>query len=433
MSSPPDALPERVRARVVTYAADALGALPAEQVPASLKKLASFTPRRRARLAGAQILELIEQDDDFRRHLAVQARAQQPDAVAALESGEASVGAAALAVLDRSEGWEELLERAAEAEASGQAAAEVENVVAELARARAQIATTQEEATARVRKARDEQDRLRADNAELRRKLGESRAGARAAEAAATEAREALERIREETAVELARGEARWRRLRGQMDALEGELARLQRSSRAARDEGTMRARLLLDSLIAAGEGLRKELGLPVVEGSPADSVAAELGESGSRESTATRSMRSDDPTLVQQLLAIPGMHLVIDGYNVTMSVWGQSSLEIQRSRLLAGIAPLAARSGAEITVVFDGHSAEQRPRVQAPRGVRVLFSPHGRIADDLIRDLVAAEPPGRTVGVVTSDQEIVADVTRQSGVRAIPSAALAALISRAV
>ena len=54
--------------------------------------------------------------------------------------------------------------------------------------------------------------------------------------------------------------------------------------------------------------------------------------------------------------------------------------------------------------MVFD--AAETRPPlVHRPRGVRVLFSPAGVIADDVIRELVAAEPAGRAVVVVTSDR----------------------------
>jgi len=79
--------------------------------------------------------------------------------------------------------------------------------------------------------------------------------------------------------------------------------------------------------------------------------------------------------------------------------------------------------------VVFDGANAETRPLVQPPRGVRVLFSPRGVLADDVIRDLVEAEPPGRPVAVVTSDQEIVRDVTRRAGVRAVAARALVRLL----
>ncbi len=71
-------------------------------------------------------------------------------------------------------------------------------------------------------------------------------------------------------------------------------------------------------------------------------------------------------------------------------------SLERQRERLTSGLAPLVARTGAETTVVFDAADTPERPVVNRPRGVRVLFSPFGVIADDVIRELVAAEPQGR-------------------------------------
>jgi rRNA-processing protein FCF1 len=60
---------------------------------------------------------------------------------------------------------------------------------------------------------------------------------------------------------------------------------------------------------------------------------------------------------------------------------------------------------------------------------VRVLFSPRDVLADDVIRDLVAAEPPGRPVAVVTSDQEVVRDVLEKPGVRVVGSRALVRLL----
>jgi len=59
-----------------------------------------------------------------------------------------------------------------------------------------------------------------------------------------------------------------------------------------------------------------------------------------------------------------------------------------------------------------------------------VLFSPRGVIADDVIRDLVAAEPEGRVVVVVTADQEVARDVIRD-GARVVPPQALLDLVSR--
>jgi hypothetical protein len=51
-------------------------------------------------------------------------------------------------------------------------------------------------------------------------------------------------------------------------------------------------------------------------------------------------------------------------------------------------------------------------------------------IADDVLRDLVAAEPPGRTVVVVTDDQEVVRDA-RAVGARIASASALVELVNR--
>jgi predicted RNA-binding protein with PIN domain len=140
--------------------------------------------------------------------------------------------------------------------------------------------------------------------------------------------------------------------------------------------------------------------------------------------------MASDDPALLDQLLALPRVHLVVDGNNVTKAAWPELSLERQRDRLLAGVAPLVARSGAEVTVVFDAADSTERPVVNRPRGVRVLYSPPGVIADDVIRELVAAEPRGRPLVDVSSDREVARDVAR-SGARVVASSALHRLLGR--
>jgi predicted RNA-binding protein with PIN domain len=61
---------------------------------------------------------------------------------------------------------------------------------------------------------------------------------------------------------------------------------------------------------------------------------------------------------------------------------------------------------------------------------VRVLFSAPDETADDLIRRLVAAEPPGRALLVVTSDQAVVADV-RRAGARTVSSQILLDRLAR--
>ena len=122
----------------------------------------------------------------------------------------------------------------------------------------------------------------------------------------------------------------------------------------------------------------------------------------------------ADDPARLDQLLALPRAHLVVDGYNVTKRGFGEMSLEQQRKRLITGLGGIAAQTGAEVTCVFDG-AERVHGLPPAPRGVRVLFSRKGETADELIRRLVRAEPAGRPVVVVSSDRE-VADGVRRHG-----------------
>jgi hypothetical protein len=53
-----------------------------------------------------------------------------------------------------------------------------------------------------------------------------------------------------------------------------------------------------------------------------------------------------------------------------------------------------------------------------------VVWSPPGRTADEVVLELVAAEPPGRPVVVVSSDHA-VRDGARARRAHAIPSRAL--------
>lgn len=140
--------------------------------------------------------------------------------------------------------------------------------------------------------------------------------------------------------------------------------------------------------------------------------------------------MAVDDPGLLDQLLALPRVHLVIDGYNVTKNAWPDASLEIQRDRLLTGLAPLAARTQAEMTVVFDAADRSERPLVKRPRGVRVLYSPFGVIADDVTGSSSPRSPRGRPVVVVTSDRAVARDVQRAKA-RVVDSVVLTRLPAR--
>lgn len=424
MTLDPEALPERIRARVLSLAADALGALPSEQVPAALRRVAAFTPSRRARAAAGQLLDALR-DDVFRERLAVQVRARNVALVRAWEAGERTEEAAALAALLGESGWEELV-----AEVSAEPAVAVPEATGEaLDQARRRLGKKEAElarVTAELTAVREE---LRAEKAAIRHRIGEARAQGRAAFSEAERARREAEEALAGARAEADRATAELEAVRARLEAAEADLVRSRREARQGRDSGTIRARLLLDTLLQAGQGLRQELGLPVVEGVPADRVVADLAETGVRTPSGTASRPLDDPARLRELLRLPTFHLVVDGYNVTREAWDGLTLEEQRARLLRSLAPVAARTGAEVTVVFDGANAETRPTMTVPRGLRVVFSPRGVIADDVIRDFVAAEPEGRPLGVVTSDQGIVRSVARRPGVYVVASRALVRLL----
>src|SRR4051794_23613022 len=59
-------LPEPVRSRLAEAAAVAVGAMPADEVPVSLRRLARFTPAKRSRLGRPALLAELESSGAFR-------------------------------------------------------------------------------------------------------------------------------------------------------------------------------------------------------------------------------------------------------------------------------------------------------------------------------------------------------------------------------
>jgi len=102
------------------------------------------------------------------------------------------------------------------------------------------------------------------------------------------------------------------------------------------------------------------------------------------------------------------------------MRGWDGFALEVQRERLIATAEDVARRWGTDITVVFDGADV---PGARAPmrRLVRVVFSPAGLIADDVLRAEVDTLAHTQPVLVVTNDQAVLHDV-RAAGANTISS-----------
>jgi predicted RNA-binding protein with PIN domain len=462
-----DELPEPVRIRVITLAASALGAATPAQVPAALAAVARFAPAKRARRGSGPLARALETDPAFRALVAHTTaglgeiagspdRAGPPDAAAAPSGGDNTdhtgnagdagdtgdaegsgntegtgntegddVGAVALAYLRGTPMPTAALDRVAEA--SGLAGArlrilELERQVDSLTAALSVAARDRDEqlAAAAADAGSAEADRLRG---RLREQGTRVRQAELAAEQAQTEAAaQVTELSAAVAAAERARDEATAR-----ADAAVAETERIRTTLAAHRDSGerTVAARdrridLLLTSISAAAAGLRREWDLASGGELPADLVARQVAKAP------VAPVRVTDPNRLADLLSVPGAHLIVDGYNVTKTGYPELTLADQRERLIRMLSTLRARTSAEITVVFDGAAVS----VTAPQGrkIRVLFSPPGVIADDVIRRLVAAEPAGRLVAVATSDRAVANDVGR-SGARTAGSDVLLALL----
>lgn len=113
-------------------------------------------------------------------------------------------------------------------------------------------------------------------------------------------------------------------------------------------------------------------------------------------------------------------LHLIIDGYNMIRALEHlnraeQRGLDLGRQALLTSLAGYKKNRPGPITVVFD---AQSQPHLQIQtdqaRGIKVLFSPSGQTADQVIVRLVQRQSSQALV--VTNDRELSAAVTAAGG-----------------
>ncbi|MEU9818991.1 NYN domain-containing protein [Pseudonocardia alni] len=471
-------LPAPLRARLAEIAGTALGGLPPGDVPTPLRRFARFTPAKRARLGGQVLVARLQQDAAFRAAVVAwwaenrpgELELPEPDttrpaggdtgaaegaglsgrpaaqhaAAAASPVDGATPAAEAAPAADPLPAPVDKLDAAAVALLTAdplahrrvaevgqtadlanlraerdEALAKVDKLTAELERARAELVEERERARALVGERETEYQ-------QMRRRVSDQGARLRAALDARIELEEEVARLRGGVDDELARSRAetaaereRADRERRRADAAAGQVAAARQAAREARRGDEVRLELLLDTVSGAISGLRRELDVGAGGPRPADLVAGP----GDRGTGARVAAPVDGLAALDALLTVPSVHLIVDGYNVSKTGYPDLPLADQRSRLVAQLGALGARTGAEITVVFDGAAVIAAP-VRGSRGVRVLFSDAGVIADDVVRDLVAAEPAGRPLLVATSDQEIVRSVRRR-GAHTVASAVL--------
>jgi hypothetical protein len=417
------ALPDIVRRRLLDVVASRLDAVPTGDLPPRLRVVAGFTPPRRVKVAGDELAKALE-STQFRDLLLQHLDPDRDAVVAALTDGEPPTDAdpvevAALAFLARRRGWRELVQSAAGDEDERDGTTRLRESIERLQRRLEQQKLDARRDAKAARAQRDELERqvavLRTAVRETESERDTARAERDAAQEEALASRQALERERAEHSRALDRSRRR-------AADLAREVSDLRRQREAGQELTTARTRVLLATLVEAANGLRREWGVASESNTPADFFV------GGPAVTGAASSALDDPNDLREALRAPQAHMIVDGYNVTLAEWTGSTLLEQRARLTTALGSLAAQTGAEITVVFDGRSgiAATPPRA---KGVRVLFGDEDESADDLIRRLISLEPEGRPVVVVSSDGEVAA-AARRPGHRSARSEALLRLIA---
>jgi predicted RNA-binding protein with PIN domain len=378
---------------------------PPLKYPSGLKK--HMNAARIPTAALGSLRRIVERDETFRKRIAAGALPELVDPIGILW-------------LQRPDGWErEARHLAAEVEAEEHAAdaakqlkrSEKRREAAEQAAARAQaeIVALHE----RVAERAEVIDGLRTDVVKLSDELDELRAEL-------IDTRNEARHARDREAAALAKLEA--------AELARDEAVAAQGTAEGVRDEVLAdRAALAVDRselarLAATAESLADQLGLlssPPASGQPVPVKRKALpmpgGVLGDSEAAADHLLRS-------------GASVLIDGYNVAKLAWPKLDLEGQRIVLLDALENIARRYGSDITVVFDGADIVGAV-ADGRRVVRVVWSPEGTIADDVIRDEVARLPASRQVVVVTNDREIVGDV-KAMGANTMSSDQLIALMT---
>ena len=252
-----------------------------------------------------------------------------------------------------------------------------------------------------------EEERRRREGAEARADAAEARAADAVAsvEEAAARAR-ALEASLADTEESVRQAVARAeRRAETRIAMLEGELAAARSEAEAQRIEHE-RARAELVTVRAELEDLR-------ARGAQPSRHPSEVAAGGpARRPLVLPAGLVPDTTEAARWLSEQASLLLLDGYNIVLTLHPGRPLDEQRRWLVDRVRPLAVRDGARPVVVFDGAGVSGRMRDTG--GVEVRFTAGGASADDEIVFMVAATDA--PVLVVTDDVELQARVRAEGG-----------------
>ncbi len=370
----------------VMLAAVASKRRPAAYYPPGLKSVLKYEKLSGASLATAR--KAVEGDELYMRVLGQAATPEIVDEVGMLW-------------LTRPEGWEQAAadawaritgERAAQEEAGELRKEQRRREAAEQAAVRARLEVAElKEQVARERdvagEAQRERDRLQAELATAQRRVRELERGVAKRDAGSKKVAEQADAAADEVA-----------ELRAQLAAAE-----------AARD-AALAARA--DAVPVGHDPRMRELLLEALAltGPMADGTKRTRKRAARTPMPIPGGVYGNSEAAAEHLLRSPGVVVLVDGYNVAKLGWPDLSLERQRERCIDAAETLARRWGTDLHVVFDGADVVGG-HTRARRLVRVVYSPEGVLADDVLRAEVAALDPARAVVVVTNDQAVLHDV----------------------
>lgn len=394
---------------------------PPFEPPAALRPILRFTNLPTTALR--TLRRVLDTDDEFRARVAA--------VVERDPSSAAVVGEAGMLFVRRPEGWERRLAAITGSSVPEEPAAAERPVDRGLAR-------RLEGAEKAVSRANDELARARERITSLTRSAADDRRRRDEAESAREDARRALDDVLVDRArlddelraahVRIAELEAEAESLAVALDAAQSEIARL-----GAVHDAVASARAAVDEVRAAIDGLgRASLVGDVAASGPTSSrgatpsrlerVRASAAAAGPqrRPVPLPPGVMADEPDAARHLLRVPGMLVLVDGYNVAHTRWDEDRPSVLREQLLALLSGAAARAKANVHVVFDGlggSTLHTSPRA----GLRVTFTDEGVEADDVLLGIVASLPLEQKVLVVSSDRRVV-DGARALGANVVSS-----------
>jgi predicted RNA-binding protein with PIN domain len=313
----------------------------------------------------------------------------------------------------------------AEAEAVAGVVADLEFRLATASEQAAQLTTERDLAEAAARDAVARRQRAETDLAVARTDLGRLRKELQAASGDAAALRTTIEQL----GAELDAARNRSAGLDAALTAAEDELAELRARTAAGVDRALAEQ---VDAVAAQARELARALEVAAAALDPTEPVTAPARspEPRRRPAELPPGLHDDSLEVAAHLLRVPGMVVLIDGYNLSHVRWADLDPAEQRARLVAALEALAARTGADLEVVFDGADVGLPAAAHQRRShVRVRFSPAGVEADDVVIDAVDRVSSRRPVTVVSSDRR-VRDGARARGARVVGSERFAELLT---